>query len=154
MRRLILLLLVTFPLAAQSKTYNGNIYATSFLGACQHGYFLGGAGGGAEGLIWKGVSVGAEASYQSFSDGWGFGLFTIQPGVHFKGKNRAARWDPFVTYGLGIVTSNQGGFGGTGNVGAGANYWFRDKLAVRFSGRVQAFANEAMFVFSLGISFR
>lgn len=135
-------------------TYNGNVYVSSFLGACQHGYGIFGGGGGAEGLIWKGVSLGGEVSYQSFTDGWGLGMFTVQPGYHFKGKNRTSKWDPFVTFGVGIATSNHGGHGGTANLGAGANYWFKDKMAIRFVARTQAVADEGMFSFGIGISFR
>lgn len=150
------LLLLAVPALAQERpaTYNGNLYATAFAGACQHGYGLFGGGGGAEGLIWKGVSLGVEGSYQSFTGGWGFGMFTVQPGYHFKGRNRAAKWDPFVTFGIGGVAGNHGGFGGAANVGAGANYWYKDKMAFRFEGRVQSFAKEGMFVFGVGLSFR
>lgn len=157
MKRAILsVLLLTVPAIAQNTpgTYNGNVYVTSFAGMCQHGYGIFGGGGGAEALLWKGVSIGAEGSYQSFTDGWGFGMFTVQPGYHFKGKNRAAKWDPFVTFGIGGIAGNRGGFGATANLGGGANYWFKDKMAVRFEARSQAFAEEGMFVFGIGISFR
>lgn len=138
----------------ETRSYNGNYYVTAFMGGCQHGYGLFGGGAGAEGLLWKGLSIGGEASYQTFTDGWGLTYLTVQPGYHFRGKNRASKWDPFVTMGMGLAIGNRGGYGGTANIGGGANYWFKDKMAVRFSVRMQGIAEEGMVVGSIGISFR
>jgi hypothetical protein len=158
MKRITILgLVLPLVLAAQDadkpRAYSGSGYLFAVAGACQHGYAFAGGGGGAEALVWKGLTVGAEGSYQSFSDGWGFGIGTAQVGYHFMGKNRAAKWDPFVTYGMGMATSG-GGFGRAGNLGGGGTYWFKDRVGLRMEGRVQAFSEEAMFAFRVGLSFR
>jgi len=138
----------------ETPNYNGNVYAKAFTGTCQHGYLLYGGGGGAEGILWKGISVGGEVSYQAFSDGWGLTYFTVQPGFHFNGRKRTTKWDPFISLGLGGAISNHGGYGGTSNFGGGFNYWFKDRTALRFDVRAQAVGEEAMVVFGFGVSFR
>jgi hypothetical protein len=156
---LIWLLLLSPPAAMDAQTakpdrsYDGSYYAFFTTGACQHGYALYGGGGGAEALVWKGLTIGGEASYQTFSDGWGFALGTLQLGYHLRGKNRSAKVDPFVTYGLGFAGCRCG-FGGSGNFGGGATYWFKDRIGLRLEGRLGGFAREALGTFRVGISFR
>ncbi len=157
---LLTIILLAAPVAASAQitsetaAYNGNAYVKALAGACQHGYGLYGGGGGAEAILWKGISLGGEVSHQAFSDGWGLTYFTVQPGFHFKGRSRASKWDPFLTVGLGGAVSNRGGNGATANFGGGFNYWLKDKVAFRFDVRTQAIADEAMVVFGFGVSFR
>jgi hypothetical protein len=157
---LAVLLILAAPTAAFSQaiadapSYKGLVYATALAGACQHGFPLFGGGGGGEAIFWKGISLGGEASYQSFTDGWGIGYFTLQPGFHFKGRNRKAKWDPFVTAGFGGAVSNDGGRAAAGNLGGGVNYWFSDRTALRITGRIQGAGEEGTFVFGIGVSFR
>lgn len=138
---------------AESKRYNGNVYGFGVMGACQHGYGLFGGGGGAEALLWKGISAGVDVSYQSFTDGAGFGMLTPQFGYHFTNRTKPLRWDPFVTAGAGMGWLS-GGTAGTGNAGGGFNYWFKPRVAIRAEFRVQLISSEGLFTGRIGISFR
>ncbi|MDX2154067.1 MAG: hypothetical protein SFV54_25230 [Bryobacteraceae bacterium] len=155
-RCIILLTLAAAALPAQtpaaSERYNGNSYAYATLGGCQHGYFLAGAGGGGEAFLWKGVSLGADASYQTFNDGLHFGLAQVQGGYHFINRRRSAKWDPFVTAGFGVGFRD--GVASAGNLGGGFTYWFRDKIGLRFEGRAQGVGGEVIVAARIGISFR
>jgi hypothetical protein len=55
---------------------------------------------------------------------------------------------------MGLATGSRGGYGGAGNLGGGATYWFKDKLGIRLEGRLVAVAEEAMYTFRIGFSFR
>lgn len=139
--------------ATQTKRYNGNYYGYFTAGACQHGYGIFGAGGGAEGFLWKGISVGVDASYQQFTDGWGFGLLTPQFGYHFINRDKPVKWDPFVTLGAGLAFA--GAAAGTGNLGGGVTYWFKPRLGIRVEYRSHVVAyEEGLQTFRIGVSFR
>jgi hypothetical protein len=135
-------------------TYNGNYYGFGSFGACQHGYGIFGGGGGAEGLLWKGVSVGVDGSYQQFTDGGGYGFLTGQGGYHFVNRKAPLRWDPFVTAGAGVVFGKSGGSGPTANLGGGAIYWVKPRLGIRFEFRIHAMSDEAISTGRIGLSFR
>ena len=60
--------------------YRGNGYGFMNLGACIHGYGFVGGGGGGEVLVYKGLAVGGEGSYNTFSDSWQIGIVTGQVG--------------------------------------------------------------------------
>jgi len=147
------------PVSAQDsaqpvKRYNGNVYGYFTAGACNHGYGIFGGGGGAEGFVWKGISVGVDANYQQFTDGWGFGSLTPNFGYHFINRDKAVRWDPFVTIGAGPVFGS-GGTSGTANLGGGATYWFKPRVGIRFEYRAQVVAyEEGIHSFRIGFSFR
>lgn len=152
--------LAVFPvlsLAAQDRggsgRYNGNFHGFAVMGACQHGYGLFGGGGGAEALLWKGISAGVDVSYQSFTDGNGFGMLTPQFGYHFTNRTKPLRWDPFVTVGAGIGWLS-GGSAATGNLGGGFNYWFRPRMAIRVEFRVHGISSEGLATGRIGFSFR
>ncbi len=156
-RRCGLSLFLILPLAAQDHDgrgrYNGNLHAFAVLGSCRHGYGLFGGGGGAEALLWKGVSGGVDVSYQSFTDGSGLGMLTPQLGYHFTNRARALRWDPFLTAGAGVGWV-PGGSAATGNLGGGFNYWFKPSAAIRVEFRAHGISTEALATFRIGLSFR
>ena len=133
--------------------YNGNGYGYFTAGGCQHGYALYGGGGGAEGLVWRGLIVGAEGGYQQFSDHWGFGTFLLDTGYHFVNRKRPQKVDPFVIGGLGIAAGN-GGFAGAMTLGGGVIYWVKPRIGIRTEGRLNGAGGEGMFVFRVGVSFR
>ena len=138
--------------AEPARSYNGGYYALFTTGTCQHGYPFYGVGGGAEALVWKGVTIGADASYQHFQNSFSFGLATLQAGYHFRGKNRSARWDPFVSYGTGVGMARR--LAGSGSLGGGVTYWVKDRVGARFEGRVQGVGGELLGTVRMGISFR
>jgi hypothetical protein len=43
----------------------GSVYGLANVGACVHGYAFYGGGGGGEALVYKGLSVGGEGSYNT-----------------------------------------------------------------------------------------
>jgi hypothetical protein len=140
--------------AKEEKRYNGNYYGYFTAGACQHGYGIFGGGGGAEGFLWKGISVGVDASYQQFTDGWGFGLITPQFGYHFINRSKPVKWDPFVTIGGGVAIPGAGATG-TGNFGGGVTYWFKPRWGLRLEYRAHVVAyEEGLNTFRIGFSFR
>ncbi len=134
--------------------YNGNGYAYFTGGACQHGYPLAGGGVGAEGFLWRGITLGGETSYQTFSDGLQFGLGQLQGGYHLVNRNGRAKWDPFVTTGIGLGYNFSGGVTGAANLGGGATYWFKDRLGLRMEFRVQGVSSEGIVTGRIGLSFR
>ena len=136
------------------RPYNGNFHAFGVMGACQHGYGLFGGGGGAEGLVWKGITLGADVSYQAFTDGWGFGMVSGQVGYHFVNRSQPLKWDPFVTYGMGGVFGSKGGMSGTARLGGGFNYWFKPRMAVRVEFRAHGMPDEVLATARIGVSFR
>ena len=114
--------------------YNGSGYTYFNIGACQHGYRLLGGGGGGDGFLWRGLTVGADGGYHQFSDGWGFGLLTLNVGYHFVDRKKPKKVDPFVNLSLlGGAVGSQGGFGGGGYLGGGLNYWFKERIGDRKS---------------------
>jgi hypothetical protein len=138
------------------RQYNGNYHAFGVMGACQHGYRLFGGGAGAEGLVGKGVSLGADVSYQSFAGGGGFNMITGQFGYHFVDRSKPLRWDPFVTLGAGGAFASEGGGSATVNFGGGFNYWFKPRIALRAEFRAHALAQaeEVLASARIGLSFR
>ena len=155
---LIGLLIAAAPatLAGQSvetnRTYQGDYYVLFTTGSCQHAYPFYGVAGGAEALVWKGLTIGADASYQQFRNSFSFGLATLQAGYHFRGKNRAARWDPFASYGIGVGMASR--LAGSGSLGGGLTYWVRDRVGARFEARVQGVGGELLGTIRVGVSFR
>ncbi len=138
--------------AGPGGTYDGSYYAMFTTGGCQHGYPFFGVAGGAEALVWKGLSVGADASFQQFRNSFSFGLATLQAGYHFRGKNRAATWDPFVSVNAGVGLAKR--VTGSGSLGGGFTRWTGDRVGVRFESRLQAFGPELLVTFRVGVSFR
>lgn len=117
----VVLLWVSPSLNAQSTSsslsyrYHGNGYLFGAAGACQHGYGPFGGGGGAEGLVWKGLAVGVNAGVHTFTDGGSFGLVHPTVGWHFVNRNVRARNEFFVNFGPGAVFGDNGGVGPSGS---------------------------------------
>ena len=155
-----LLLLTSFLLpAAGDSTFNyrGSAYAFATGGTCQHGYAVAGAGGGAEGFIWKGLSIGFEAGYQNFIDSYRYMELSMPIGYHFGNRKIAAKWDPFITTSLlgAGISIDRGDFGAAGSLGGGVNYWFRKRLGFRFEFRSHVLAGQEITAQGrVGIVFR
>jgi hypothetical protein len=156
----LILLLLSGQAFAQSSgqatpyRYNGNFYGYGAFGACQHGYGLFGGGGGAEGLVWKGLAVGVDAGVHSFTDGWSFGHVNPTVGWHFVNRNVRARNEYFVNFGPGVVFGLDGGAGPWGTLGGGAIHWVNKHVGIRWEARMQGFSEEGMFVGRIGVSVR
>ena len=136
--------------------YRGNAYGIANLGACIHGYGFAGGGGGGEVLVFQGLSVGGEGTYNTFSDGWAMGFLNAQVGYHFGNRNKRVGIDPFISGGAGLAIFESGGRQEAGgNFGGGATYWFKERVGLRFEGRAMTVGrSDLVFVGRIGVSFR
>ncbi len=90
-------------------------------------------GGGVEARLYKGLGIGGELGYLAPFQytSMGVGLLSLDGLYYFeKAGTRAA---PFVTGGYSLVFRN--GHANAMNFGGGFDYWFRDKLGLRFEVR-------------------
>ena len=155
-----LLLMCSANALAQSnntKEYKGQGYAFVAPVVTNGGGNGAQVGGGAEGLVYQGLGAGAELSYLSTVTGFrdGLGVFSPNVSYHFLNATKSGKVVPFVTggYTLYFRSGKAHGF----NYGGGVNYWFKERVGLRFEVRDQVFLNNGTghFVgFRAGISFR
>ncbi|MDX2042392.1 MAG: hypothetical protein SF097_14310 [Acidobacteriota bacterium] len=114
-------------------------------------------GVGGEGLLKGGFGVGGEigglAPAQSFSEG--FGVFSAGANYHFLKASKSGKVAPFVNGGYTMFFRN--GVTNGGHFGGGANYWFKERVGLRFEVRdqvVSAFGNTHFVGFRFGLTFR
>jgi len=88
-------------------------------------------GGGAEGIIGKGIGVGAELGFLAPREdvGAGLGVFSPNGYFHFGRKNKDKKLDPFVTGGYTLFFRS--GHANLWNFGGGVNYWFASRLGLK-----------------------
>lgn len=131
------------------------------------GYVFGGVGGnsggnstasfsvgaGGEGLVYKGLGLGADIGYLApfRAGGQGIGIFSANGSYHF--QRSKSKLVPFVTGGYSLAfrsfTSSGGNFGG------GVQYWMKDHLGLRFEFRDHVFSSDSphFYQFRVGLSF-
>jgi hypothetical protein len=137
--------------------YNGNGFVFFSAGACIHRYLNLGGGGGGEGFLWRGLTLGGEVGYYRFpaDRNPGYGLFSIGPGYHFVNRDTAAKWDPYLNVGLLGGAFMPGFFTGAGSLGGGVNYWFKQRMGLQTGVQVQVLnRSDAVIAFRIGLSFR
>jgi len=92
-------------------------------------------GGGGEGFFNRYLGAGAEvgyvAPYSSFSDG--IGIFSPNVVARFRPKSKENKVEPFVTGGYSLFFRSRSTNGA--NVGGGVNWWFKERLGLRFEVR-------------------
>jgi hypothetical protein len=133
------------------------------------GYVFGGAGGnsggsstpsfqvgaGGEGLVYKGLGLGAEIGYLApfRSGGDGIGIFSPDVSYHFKSSK--SKLVPFVTGGYSLAFRSGVNSSG-GNFGGGVQYWMKDHLGLRLESRDHVFSSDSphFYQFRVGLSFR
>lgn len=112
------------------------------------------AGGGGEGLVYKGLGLGAEVGYIApfRSPGDGFGILSPDVSYHF--SNGSSKLVPFVTGGYSLAFRR--GTSSGGNFGGGVQYWMKDRVALRVEFRDHVFSSDSphLFQFRVGLSFR
>lgn len=131
------------------------------------GYVFGGVGGnsgggstpsfsvgaGGEGLVYKGLGLGAEIGYLApfQASGDGIGLFSANGSYHF--RKPKSKLVPFVTGGYSAAFRSFASSGG--NFGGGVQYWIKDHLGLRFEFRDHVFSSDSphFFQFRVGLSF-
>lgn len=114
-------------------------------------------GVGGEGLIKGGFGVGAEigglAPTQSFNEG--FGVLSAGANYHFLKASQSGKVVPFVNGGYTMFFRS--GVANGGHFGGGVNYWFKERVGVRFEVRdhIVAEAPGTHFLgFRFGLTFR
>lgn len=162
MRRLIwgLACLVLYPalgFGQSSGEHKGHGYVFAAPGATSEGTGTLHFGGGGEGLVYKGLGVGAELGYVAPWRGFGDGLgtFSANGSYHFRPRNSESRVVPFVTSGYTLLFRN--GTAHAFNFGGGLNYWFRDRVGLRFEFRDHVWpGNHTVHIlgFRVGMTFR
>ena len=112
---------------------------------------------GGEGLIKGGFGVGGEigglAPVEGFRDG--FGVFSAGANYHFLNASKSGKIVPFVNGGYTMIFRNAVSSGG--HFGGGVNYWFKERLGLRFEVRdqiVAAFPETHFVGFRFGLTFR
>ena len=95
------------------------------------------AGFGGEGLIYKGLAVGADVGYLGPLEfaGEGFGNLNINGSYHFFNGQSTQKWTPFVTGGYTLFFRE--GTANLFNIGGGVTYWINPSKGVRFEVRDQ-----------------
>jgi hypothetical protein len=144
------------PPAQAAKEHNGHGYFFVAPGGTSEG---GSAtlhiGGGGEGVFKNGLGVGAELGYLTAPEDFrsGFGIFSVNGAYHFRTGGKVV---PFVTGGYSGFFAN-GGYGNGVNFGGGVNYWFKERVGLRFEFRdhVPAHSDLAHFLnVRFGVTFR
>jgi len=114
-------------------------------------------GGGGERLIKGGFGVGGEigglAPVEAFSDG--FGVFSAGANYHFLNASKSGKVVPFVNGGYTMFFRNAVANGG--HFGGGVNYWFKERIGLRFEVRDHIVAEipDTHFIgFRFGLTFR
>ncbi|MBL8233778.1 MAG: hypothetical protein JNL98_35095 [Bryobacterales bacterium] len=112
---------------------------------------------GGEGAVWKGVSVGGEIG-AAYGLGGKYpptiGFANLSAGYHFTAGRKDTKFDPFVMTGPTLAFRN--GTGGGWHLGAGLNYWFKERVGLRAEFRTNAITSDLYHwpQFRVGITFR
>lgn len=149
--------LVATPLIAQTQPERqgyGYVYAGVIGGENGAGFT---AGGGGDGLVYRGVSLGGELSMLSPGNRWGrsFGAAAFNAGYHFLHASADGKFVPFVT--AGPVAFFGDGVGLGFSAGGGVNYWFKERFGARFEFRTQVPVDtdfQPFYGLRVGLSFR
>lgn len=116
------------------------------------------AGGGGEGLIFKGLGAGAEIGYlfPRWYVGDGIGLFSVNGSYHFGARTPGRKLVPFVTAGYSLAF--RGGHANLANFGGGVHYWFTDRVGLRAEFRDHVWAcsycSSHLWGVRVGVAFR
>jgi hypothetical protein len=186
MRKLIAaaVLLLMAPAVASAQggehQYRGQGYFVFGMGTASAGgeapdLFVVSAGGGGEFFVYKGLGMGAEASYAHLGRGPDLQAWIASGDLsyHFDRNARRGKTDPFVVLGVsgffptrGLPAGNsvffpdESGRGEpAGNFGGGVNLWFAKRVGLRFEVRdyIQEYASSGPghdVSFRVGISLR
>ncbi len=136
--------------------YNGNGYTYFSAGACQHGYANLGGGGGGEGFVWRGLTLGGDVGYFKFPADYnnGYGVATLNVGYHFVDRTRPKKLDPYLDFTVLGVAFKPGSSTGAGHLGGGVNYWFKERIGLHTGVQVQIVGEDAVASFRVGLTFR
>ena len=157
MKTRMVLLTIALGASALAQSTNGYVFfAPGGVSVAGHTGMTLQAGAGADVILGKGVGVGAEISAlgprDSLADS--VGMFSANGSFHFI-REKGRKVDPFVTGGYTLMFRS--GTANMVNFGAGANYWFHNRLGLRVEFRDHVFTQTARVHYwgvRLGLSFR
>jgi hypothetical protein len=112
-------------------------------------------GGGADWLVGSAFSVGADGHFFGWWECSSCGAFILSGNAGYLRRRRSAadEWEPFARAGIGVAAVEGGGVGVAAFSG-GANYWLRERLALRVEGRYEyVFDEEGYLHFRVGVAF-
>lgn len=113
-------------------------------------------GGGGEGLVYKGLGVGAEIGYiLPWDERAGLGLFSANGSYHLTGHGSPEKLVPFATAGYSLLF--RGGSANLFNFGGGFHYWFGKGTGLRVEFRDHVWPNHRtvhLWEFRVGVAFR
>jgi hypothetical protein len=111
-------------------------------------------GFGADIRIWRGLGAGGEIGLIA-SGGDAFGMASLNTSYQFiRSPFRQKGMVPFITGGYTSGSTGEASSIGA-NVGGGVNWWFRERMGLRFEVRDYCFKDEVnQVVLRVGISFR
>ena len=114
-------------------------------------------GGGGEGFVKGGLSVGGEISgyspAKSFDEG--FGILSANVGYHFLKASQSGKVVPFATGGYSWFCRSAAASGV--NFGGGVDYWFKERVGLRFEVRdhvIVEYPDTHYAGFRVGLTFR
>lgn len=132
------------------------------------GYAVGGVGGtsgdgsvamfqiagGGEGLVYKGLGLGAEVGYLAPFRAAGDGFGIVSPNLSYHFSNGSSKLVPFVTGGYSLAFRGDTSSGG--NIGGSIQYWMKEHVGLRFEFRDHIFSSDSphFYQFRVGLSFR
>lgn len=154
---ILLVVLLPFAAAAQSKERRGQGYVFVAPGTTSEGGATLHIGGGGEGLVYKGLGVGGEIGYLGAAQNLSGGIGVLSPNVsyHFRNASRSGKFVPFVTSGYSLLFPSDAVH--AVNVGGGMNWWFKDRVGLRLELRDHIIPNsQSLHIIGLriGLAFR
>ncbi len=114
-------------------------------------------GGGGEGFVKGGLSVGGEVAGFTPASAFdnGFGILSANAGYHFLKASRSGKVVPFVSGGYSLFFRSSAASGV--NFGGGVDYWFKDRVGLRFEIRdhvIVEYPDTHYAGFRVGLTFR
>lgn len=155
---ILLVVLLPFAVAAQSKDSRGQGYSFVAPGTTSEGGATLHIGVGGEGLVYKGLGVGGEIGYLGAARDLSGGIGIISPNVsyNFRSASRSGKFVPFVTSGYSLLFTGGEAINAI-NVGGGMNWWFIDRVGLRLELRDHIIPNSTSFHIiglRIGLAFR
>jgi hypothetical protein len=157
---ILLAVLLPFDAAAQSNESRGQGYFFVAPGSASGGGLTLHAGGGGEGLVYKGLGVGGEIGYLRLDregrDGVGFGVLSPHVSYNFLSASKSGKIVPFVAGGYSLLFVS-GGAANAIHFGGGLNWWLKNRVGLRLEIRDQIIPDAPSFHLvgvRIGLSFR
>ncbi len=119
----------------RERPYNGSGHVYYALGGAKGSGAFMGVGVGGEGLVYRGLGLGADIGYlfPARDPAYGVGLLSVNPSYHFVNRRTPGKVIPFVT--AGYAAAFRSGGVNLWNYGGGATIWLKDWLGVRLEVR-------------------